>query len=110
MDALDLGRNLPIGFCDECCSRMAAGAHYEAVEYKSGEIFMHAYCAHREAGAMVLLRQERDPRWTIVTPIDALEWQHFIALKIPMLAGAFAGAVAVDAAAVTDNDKKRVPA
>lgn len=82
MDKLDIGDRLPLGFCSDCCSRMASGAGlYEALELRAGLRLLHAYCSHREAGATLLIETGRPQRWQILSPIDAVEWRDYVALK-----------------------------
>lgn len=88
MDKLDLSTNQPWGMCAQCRERMAAGAQYEAVELPGGAKVIHAYCAHREVGATLLVRADRPLRWRIMTPIDAIEWKQYLALQARHYAGA----------------------
>lgn len=82
----DLGA-LPFGFCEQCLDRMRAGRLFEAVELLGGARLVHAYCEHREAGAAMILREDRPQRWSISVPIDALEWRSSVAAR----AGAYDG-------------------
>jgi hypothetical protein len=55
---------------------------YEVRELAGGALLVAAYCPHREAGATLTLRADRPQRWSIIVPIDALEWAQFVALRI----------------------------
>lgn len=76
--------SLPWGFCSQCLDRMRAGGNaYEGYPIgDDGTQLWHAYCAHREVGASLLIRPGRPRRWRLVTPIDALEWQRYIEIQL----------------------------
>ena len=89
MNQIDIGEAIPAGLCPDCLERMVRGAAYEAVDLPGGRRLIHAYCAHRQAGASLLVRPDRPLRWRIDTPIDALEWRHFMQIRAAEYRGLF---------------------
>lgn len=89
MIRIDLGDAIPAGLCPDCLERMLRGAAYEAVDLPGGRRFIHAYCAHRQAGASLLVHPDRPICWRIDTPIDVLEWQRFVQIRVASYRGFF---------------------
>lgn len=87
MKKFDLGSTAPYGFCDECLRRMQAGAEYQLRDLPGGRQLASAYCEHRQAGAVLLVRESGPLRWTITQPIDILDWVEFLKLKARALEG-----------------------
>jgi hypothetical protein len=108
MDKVKLDGRLPVGFCGACLKRMAGGALYQALKVSERRTIMHAYCEHREAGATVLLSPGRPLVWNIVSPIDAIEWEKHVALKVVMLRGMLPE-IARDPAAALCADAHALP-
>ena len=91
MEKIELEGNLPWGLCAICSERMRDGASYDSVTLPTGQTLVHAYCAHREVGASMLMRPGKPTRWRLITPIEQLEWREYLAIQMPMLAGALQG-------------------
>lgn len=80
-------KSLPWGFCPACLDRLQTGDACQAAPI-AGAIMVHAYCAHREVGASMLIRPDRPKRWKILTPIDVVEWEAYLKLRSPIVAEA----------------------
>lgn len=73
----------PLGFCTECSDRIMKGTGcFMAFAQPDGSQFVHAYCAHQEAGAYRLRGQGMPDHWTIYAPIDVCSWLSSLPLVI----------------------------
>jgi hypothetical protein len=89
---------LPFGFCPACLDRMKAGDMIRGAELPDvGIKILHAYCEHREVGAILTIRPGVAPRWRLQTPIDVLDWEKSVALQIETQAQLRATESAADA-------------
>ena len=63
--------SLPWGLCPACLDRMNQGSLYEGVTLPDGTIIVHAYCEHREAGSLGIIRPGKPVRTWAACPVPA---------------------------------------
>lgn len=80
--------SLPWGLCPDCLERMAAAEDHEGLTLRDGTIFVHAYCEHREAGALAIIRPGAPVRWKIDVPVDVLAWEHGLEMRMAAVVAA----------------------
>ena len=81
--------SLPMGLCPECLERMTNFAFYDGYKFPDGTQLVKAYCDHRKAGALGIIRPGKPVRWKIEIPIDAIAWEKSISVRADALAQLF---------------------
>lgn len=78
---VELG-TLPWGLCPECLDRMRTADDHEGFALRDGTAFVYAYCEHREAGALAVIRPGAPVRWKIEVPVDVLTWERGLEMRM----------------------------
>lgn len=74
--------SLPFGLCSECLERLRNADEHEGLQLQDGTKFVHAYCEHREAGALAIVRPGAPLRWKIDVPVDVLAWERGLEMRM----------------------------
>ena len=73
----------PIGICDHCLAQMQAGGK-AATRHSLGEgrLLFSVFCIERDVGAFTLVGPTTALQWTMVRPIDAVEFEALVGKAI----------------------------